>query len=197
ADLASTWLNAGRVDPQGRFVCGGMNEAEDLSPISSVYRLDGETATRLIEGVAITNSLAFSPDGERMYYTDMPTKRISVFTYGDELGAPRELIDLNAQAGLPDGSTVDADGCLWNAQWGGHRILRITPDGVLDRVVELPVSNPTCLAFGGPDLSTLFVTSARMGLSEEQLAQEPHAGDLLALDVGVKGLPERRFSSAA
>jgi L-arabinonolactonase len=196
-DLPTTRLNDGRVDRQGRFVCGGFDEADDQQPISAVYRLEGETAAPLIERVACANSLGFSPAGDRMYFTDMPTKRISVFDYGDALGEPRTLIDLRDQPGLPDGSTVDADGCLWNAQWGGGRLLRITPDGAIDRVVELPVSNPTCATFGGPGLATLFVTSARFMLSEEQLAAEPHAGDVFALDVGVSGLPETLFGGSA
>src|SRR4051812_33974516 len=198
ADLATTRLNDGRVDRQGRFVCGGMDEADDQQAITAVYRLRaGEKATRIIENVACANSLCFSPDGATMYFTDMPTKQIWAYDYGAGDDAPQQrrlLIDLGDQPGLPDGSTVDADGCVWNAQWGARRILRITPEGAIDRVVELPVSNPTCPAFGGPDLATLFVTSARFMLSEQQLAAEPHAGDLLALDVGVRGLAEAQFA---
>jgi L-arabinonolactonase len=198
ADLPTTRLNDGRVDRQGRFVCGGMDEAGDQQAITAVYRLRaGEPATRIIGDIACANSLCFSPDGDTMYFTDMPTKQIWAYRYDAGEGAPhtrRTLIDLRDQPGLPDGSTVDADGCVWNAQWGAGRILRITPEGAIDRVVEVPVSNPTCPAFGGPDLATLFVTSARFMLSEEQLAAEPHAGDLLAVDVGVRGLAEPQFA---
>lgn len=94
---------------------------------------------------------------------------------------------------VPDGSTVDAEGCVWNAEWGNGRIVRYAPDGSVDTVVRLPVSHITCVAFGGPDLSDLYVTTARYGLSDEEWLEEPQAGDVFVFSTSVRGLPEARF----
>jgi L-arabinonolactonase len=197
-DVPTTRLNDGRVDRQGRFICGGMDEAQDQQPASAVYRLDADgTVRRLIEGVHCANSMCFSIDGRTMYFTDMPTGRILAYSYDVDAGrphSPRLFADCSDQPGLPDGSTVDAEGYLWNAQWGGGRLVRYAPDGIVDRVVPLPMTNPTCLAFGGDDLRTLYVTTARFGLTAEQLTREPTAGGLLALRPGVTGVPEPRFA---
>jgi L-arabinonolactonase len=197
AELPTTRLNDGRVDRQGRFVCGGMDEAVDQRPLSAVYRLDGDGAMhRLIEGVHCANSICFSLDGATMYFTDMPTRQILAYAYDVETGqahSPRLFADCSNQPGLPDGSTVDAEGCVWNAQWGGGRLVRYAPDGRVDRVVPVPVTNPTSLAFGGEGLATLYVTSARFGLTAAQLANEPTAGGLFALRPGVSGVIEPRF----
>jgi len=92
--------------------------------------------------------------------------------------------------GGPDGAVVDSAGYLWNAQWGGGKVVRYAPDGSIDRVITVPVSQPSCPAFGGKDLKTLYITSAREGLSAEQLAKEPLAGGVFSIDVDVPGLPE-------
>jgi L-arabinonolactonase len=127
----------------------------------------------------------------------MPTGRILAYSYDVDAGrahSPRLFADCSDQPGLPDGSTVDAEGFLWNAQWGGSRLVRYTPDGRVDRVVPVPVTNPTCIAFGGDDLRTLYVTTARFGLAAARLADEPTAGGLFALRPGVPGVPEPRFA---
>ena len=197
-ELPTTRLNDGRVDRQGRFVCGGMDEAADQGPLSAVYRLDpDDTVHRLIDGIHCANSTCFSLDGATMYFTDMPTGRILAYDYDVDSGhphSPRLFADCSDQPGLPDGSTVDAEGYVWNARWGGSRLVRHAPDGRVDRVVPVPVTNPTCLAFGGDDLATLFVTSARFGLTRAQLAHEPTAGGLFAIRPGVAGVPEPRFA---
>jgi L-arabinonolactonase len=198
ADVPTTRLNDGRVDRQGRFVCGGMDEAVDQRPLSAVYRLDGDGAVhRLIDGVHCANSICFSLDGATMYFSDMPTGRILAYGYDVDTGqvhSARLFADLADQPGLPDGSAVDADGYLWNAQWGGGRLVRYAPDGRVDRIVPVPVTNPTCPAFGGEDLETLFVTTARFGLTEAQLRNEPTAGGLFAVRPGVAGVHEPRFA---
>ena len=195
--LASTRLNDGRCDRQGRFICGGMNEAAHGGAISSVYRLDPDlTVHRIIEGISCANSTCFSLDGTTMYFTDMPTGRILAYDYDPaqgEVAVARTFTDGAGQPGLPDGSTVDAEGFLWNARWGGGCVIRYAPDGAIDRIVRLPVTNPTCVAFGGDDHGTLFITTARFGLSPEQLAREPFAGSLFAVRPGVCGVPEPRF----
>jgi L-arabinonolactonase len=195
--LPTTRLNDGKVDRQGRFVCGGMDEAPVQRPIADVHRLDANHAVeRLLTGIRCANSICFSPDGTVMYFSDMPTGLILAYRYDTDLGIPhdpRVLVDMSDQPGLPDGSTVDAEGCLWNAQWGGRRVVRYTPHGRVDRVIDLPVSNPTCVAFGDTDLQTLFITSARFGLTADQLSLEPQAGDVFAVRLDVAGLPDPRF----
>jgi L-arabinonolactonase len=191
-------LNDGRVDPAGRFVCGGMDEASPQRGLSAVYALDGlGTVATLIDGVHCANSICWSPDGTTLYFTDMPSRRIEAFDYDVATGqvANRRIFaDLSGEPGLADGSIVDAEGGLWNAQWGGGKIVRYTPDGSVDREVALPVSNPTCLTFGGADLDVLFITSAWFGLSDAQRAAEPHAGSIFAFRPGVKGRLEGRYA---
>jgi|SRR5271166_401835 len=197
ADLPTTRLNDGRVDPAGRFLCGGMDEGSPQRHIAGLYALEADHhATQRLADIACTNSLCWSPDGRTLYFTDMPTRRIDAFDYdvgSGALGARRAFADLAGEPGSADGSTVDAEGCLWNAQWGGSKLVRYRPDGSVEREVPLPVSNPTCLAFGGPDLDILFVTTAWFGLSREQLAQEPLAGALFAFRPGVRGRFESRY----
>jgi sugar lactone lactonase YvrE len=144
----------------------------------------------------VPNSLCWSPDGRTMYFSDGREPVIDAFDYDPATGTPswrREFARLPAGSGVPDGAAVDADGFVWCAIYGGGAVHRYAPDGRLDRAVPLPVSQPTSCAFGGPALDTLYVTTARQRLSEEQLAAQPLAGALLALDVGVRGLPEPEF----
>jgi L-arabinonolactonase len=144
--------------------------------------------------VAISNSIAFSPAGDRMYFCDSPTRKIYCCDYGDTLGEPRLFVDLTGMSGVPDGSTVDAKGALWNAQWGMGRVVRYLADGSEDRIIALPAAQTTKPAFGGARLDTLFVTSASEDLTPEQLAADPQAGYLFAYDVGITGLRESRFA---
>lgn len=197
ADLPTTRLNDGRVDRQGRFICGGLNEATDQAAIAGVYRLDADQRVSLVmERVACANSICFSPDGRTMYFADTPTRQILAYEYDTVTGMPRSgrvFAEQNGR-GAPDGSIVDSEGCLWNAEWGGGRVVRYSPDGRVNRIVHVPVTNPTCVAFGGHDGDTLFITTARHGLTTAQLADEPTAGGLYAVDVGVRGIPEPLFA---
>ncbi len=188
-------FNDGRVDRGGRFWAGTMNDRARL-PTGALYRLDPDRSVhRMVVDVIVPNSLAWSPDGTTMYFADTYRHRIDAFDCDPVDGGlgPRRCFAEVAGPGRPDGSAVDADGCLWNAEYAGGRIIRHTPAGRIDRIVPLPVSNPTCCAFGGDDFATLFVTSAAQRLSPEQLAREPLAGGLFAVHVGVSGLPESRF----
>jgi L-arabinonolactonase len=189
-------LNDSRVDRSGRFICGAMDE--DFSHTTSVYRVDADhTAHPIIEDVGIANSICFSPDGSIMYFADTRKDVIVAYDYDQSAGVPHDpklFVDLADQPGHPDGSTVDAEGFVWNGQFGGGRVVRYAPDGGIDTVVEVPVSNATCICFGGAGLSTMFITTARIGLSSEALEQQPSAGGLYSLDTESTGLPESRFA---
>jgi sugar lactone lactonase YvrE len=131
-----------------------------------------------------------------MYFADTYRKSIWVFDYDLGTGtiANRRLFsDLSNQPGRPDGSAVDAEGCLWNCEYAGGRVVRYTPDGTVDHVVTVPCDNPTCCAFGGPDLRTLYITSARQRLTPEQLDAQPLAGSVFAVRTGTSGMVEARF----
>ena len=199
-DRPTTRVNDGKLDRRGRLVFGTMDEAPSgARPIGQVYGYEGGTSPRaLVSGVRIANSIAFSPDGRRMYFADTPTKIIRCYDYdldSGDLSGERTFATVEGP-GFPDGSTVDADGCLWNAEWGGGRVVRYTPDGRVDRAVALPCSQVTCCAFGGARLDRLYVTTARIGLDAAALAREPHAGALFVIDAGVTGLADTPFPAA-
>ena len=188
-------LNDGRCDRAGRFWAGTMMEAM-RKPEGALYRLSSDKACRSFRtGITVPNSLCWSPDGGTMYFADSPTRRILAFDYDAASGEPsNERLFATTEAGFPDGSCIDADGCLWNAEYGGWRVVRYTPAGRIDRVIELPVQNATCCAFGGKDLDTLFITTARQRLKEDELAKQPLAGSVLALRPGSTGMAESRFT---
>ena len=192
-----TRLNDARCDRQGRFLVGG--HVEHGSALTALYRFDHDlTVTAVLAGISTANSICFAPDGRTLYFADSPRREILAYDYDPATGAVgggRVFCRLGEhEPGVPDGSTVDAEGYLWNARWGGACLARYAPDGTLDRIVRLPVSQPTCPAFGGDDLGTLYVTSARQGLSAERLAAEPAAGSVLRIRPGVRGLPEMPFA---
>lgn len=195
AHLPENRFNDGRCDRAGRFWAGTMCDAR-RDPTGSLYRFDADFAcVKLRNAIIIPNGLAFSPDNRTMYFAD--TNRHTIWAWDYDLAsgaATHERVFADTGEARPDGSCVDADGGLWNAQYGGGRLVRYAPTGKVDRVVEVPVANPTCCAFGGDDLGTLYVTTATQRLSPEDLAQQPLAGSLLALRPGVKGLPEGRFA---
>jgi len=152
----------------------------------------------MIDGILVSNGLCWSPDGTRLYAADSPTRTIRSWDYDPATGdisGERVFarIPEDPGRGTPDGAIVDAEGGVWMADFRGGRITRFTPDGSEDRMVALPVSRPTCPMFGGPDLQTMYVTSAKIMLTPEELAAEPLAGALFALDAGIAGLPEAAF----
>lgn len=189
-------LNEAKCDRQGRLWCGSMWDF-GKHPTGGLYRVDTDLAARKVRSaVGIPNGLGFSPDGRRMFFVDTATCCIETAAYDTDAGMPgpwRRLVDADAAPGRPDGNTVDADGCIWNTRFGAGCLARFTPQGKLDRLIRLPVSQPTSCSFGGPNLDTLFVTSATQHLQPEALAAEPLAGALLALRPGVHGLPEPPF----
>lgn len=192
-------FNDGRCDRQGRFWVGTMHNLT-RAPEGSLYRLDpGRGLTSVLQGICIPNSLAWSPDGRTMYFADSLQHAISAYAYDPatgDVGLPQPFAS-TSKPGFPDGSTVDAEGFLWNAEFNGGRLVRYAPDGRVDRVVPVPVPRPTSCAFGGPDLGTLFVTTTSQDMTPSELEAQPLAGALLALEVGVRGLAEPRWAGAA
>jgi sugar lactone lactonase YvrE len=199
-DRPQNRMNDGACDSAGRFWAGTM--ALDERPhAGALYRLDADlTVHTMLTEVTISNGIDWSLDGRRMYYVDSPTRRIDVFDFDARTGAiadRRPFVEIPAEAGIPDGITVDAAGFVWLALWGGAALHRYAPDGGRERIVPLPVSHPTSCAFGGPDLDELYVTSARRPLTKEERARQPMAGGLIRLRPGVVGRPPGLFGAAA
>jgi L-arabinonolactonase len=188
-------FNDGKCDRQGRFWVGSMDDSS-REPAGTLYRFDPQRGcVALFNGIRTPNSLAWSPDGRTMYFADSRSQIIHAYPYDTatgEVGTPRVFHTVEPPA-IPDGATVDAEGFVWSALYGGWKVVRIAPDGRIDRTIELPVQQPTSCQFVGPALDVLFITTAKQRLSDAQLAEQPLAGALLAVDVGVKGLPEARY----
>jgi sugar lactone lactonase YvrE len=193
--LPDNRFNDGRCDRAGRFWAGTMSDVR-REPSGSLYRLDANLdCTPLRNAIIIPNSLAWSPDGRTMYFADTNRHAIWAWDYDPASGAASgERVFADTGARRPDGSCVDADGCLWNAEYGGWRLVRYSPAGKVDRVVELPVANPTCCCFGGGRFDVLYITTARQRLGAGELAAQPLAGSVLAVRTGTQGLPESRFA---
>lgn len=197
ADRPGNRFNEGKCDRRGRFWTGSMDDGLTRRS-GALYRVDPDRSVEMVlDGVGVSNSIVWSPDDRDFYFADTLEGVIWRFDFDAEAGRisnRRAIVDLRGSGFGPDGSTVDAEGCLWNAQWGGWRVARYSPEGELLRSVPLPVQKPTNCIFGGPDLATLYVTSAVADLDGAALAAQPLAGGLFALDVGVAGLPETRFA---
>jgi sugar lactone lactonase YvrE len=191
----SVRFNDGGCDPDGRFYCGTM--AWDARPgAGALYRLDPDgSVERVLDGVTISNGLEWSPDGCSAYYADTPTGGIDVFDYDPDSGLTgrRPFVEIPSALGSPDGLTVDAEGGVWVALYGGGAIHRYAPEGARDAVVDVPTQKPTACTFGGPDLSTLYVTTTQEGLPP---GSDALAGSLFAVRPGVAGVPARTFARA-
>lgn len=188
-------LNDGRVDPAGRFWAGSMVEdaARAQGARGSLYRLDGDGRVhRMKDGIMIANGICFVQGGRVMHFADSPTRRIMSFQVAQDGHIQQEsLFATVPPPGVPDGADSDAQGMVWNAEWGAGRITCYRLDGTIAQQIMLPVSQPTCVAFGGPLLDHLFVTSAREGLPPEQ--DEPMAGDILVYQLATPGTLAPRF----
>ena len=192
-------LNDGRTDPRGRFWVGTMfDPAADDRATGSLYRVEPDgTASVVRTGVGVPNGLAFSPDGRTMYWADTHRDTVWAYDYEIETGEAtneRAFLDFAPLPGRPDGACVDAEGGYWIACVYGSAVLRVTPDGAVDRRVAVPTLKPTMPAFGGPSMSTLFVTSIGGGGSHVADASDPEAGGLFAVDVGVRGRSDPVFA---
>ena len=194
---AHTRTNDGAVDPWGCFWVGTL--AHDERPgAGALYRMDAESAvTQVLRDVSVSNGIDWSPDRSAMYYVDSGTGRVDVFDVDPadgQVAGRRPLVEIELTGAVPDGLTVDAEGFLWVALWDGGRVRRYTPDGRLDREVQLPVDRATSVAFGGPNLDALYVTTARHGLSATALEQQPLAGSVFVHDPGVLGRPPNTWA---
>jgi sugar lactone lactonase YvrE len=194
-DNPVTRANDGRIGPDGSFWIGTMGR--NLEPhAGAYYRFKHGKLSRIIESMSIPNATCFAPDGRTAYIADTTEQviwRWPLDASGNPLGERIVHIDLRPDNVYPDGAVCDVEGYLWNAQYGSSRIVRYAPDGSTDTVIALPVSRPTCPAFGGKDLRTLYVTSACENLSPAARATEPDAGKIIVLEVDVAGIPETRL----
>lgn len=197
ADRPGTRMNDAACDPAGRLWAGSMVEDES-APDAALYRLDADgTVARVLTGITISNGTGWSPDGSTMYYVDSPTGGVDRFDFDVDAGTirgRRRLADVPTADGDPDGLCVDETGCLWVAVWGAGQVRRYTPDGELDTIVEVPATQTTSCAFGGPGLRQLFITTAKVGLSPQERADQPHAGGLFVCEPGTAGAATRSFA---
>lgn len=187
-------FNDGAVDCMGRFWAGTLGETYN----NNLYRLDPDLTVHKMEtGIDISNGIGWSPDNRVMYFTDSTPRKIYAYDFDSETGAidnRRIFVDSSDRVGVPDGLTVDAEGFIWSARWGGWCIDRYDPQGKLERSVSLPVEFPTSVMFGGENLDQLFVTSARIEIPLDTRNQRQFDGDLFRVYAGIKGLPETRFA---
>ncbi len=191
----ATRFNDGKCDPAGRFWAGTM-ATDGTSCAGSLYVLDRDLQIhRRLSGVSCSNGICWSLDAETMYYIDTPTRQVAAFDYDLKTGTisrRRPVIAIDKANGSPDGMTMDANGNLWIALWGGWGVVCYDPrTGLLKERIEVPASRVTACAFGGEKLDQLFITTARVGLADDE---EPEAGGLFVADVGVRGLPATTFS---
>ncbi len=192
---SATRMNDGRVDRQGRFWAGSMVESPMGPAAGFLYSVqDGDIRTRECN-VGIANGICWSPDNSTFYFADSAQHVIWRYSFDPHSGAISRsgVFARTVAPACPDGAAVDSEGYIWSAQWGGGCVIRYAPDGQIERVLQLPITQPTCVAFGGGNLNLLFVTSARIGLSRDALAAQTGAGDVFVYNVGVRGLPENRF----
>jgi sugar lactone lactonase YvrE len=195
-DMSRLRFNDGKVDPAGRLWIGSISDARE--PEAALYRFDGGAFAAQVSGLTTSNGLAWSPDGRRMHWSDTKAHRIYAADFDvltGTLSAPRVFAEFKPRApgelygGRPDGAAMDAEGHCWSAMFEGRSLVRIAPSGEVVQRLELPVTCPTMPAFGGSDLRTLFITTARDKRPADELEREPLAGAVLRLRVDVPGLP--------
>lgn len=199
---AETRINDGRSDRNGNFVFGTKSERADHAPLGAYYQYSSRHGLRRLDlpAAAIPNSICFSADGRTMYYCDSVEPQILYCDYDADAAAvsgSRLFAEMDDADASPDGSIIDADGYLWNAQWGASRIVRYCSDGSMDRVIPLPVKNPSCCTIGGAAYDRLYISSARVDNSPQELARMPGAGGIWQIRLPrALGLPESRIDLA-
>ncbi|HEX7028254.1 MAG TPA: SMP-30/gluconolactonase/LRE family protein [Gammaproteobacteria bacterium] len=201
AGVTGTRFNDGRVDRQGRFWSGTMVETDRTvdaagnPSTAGLYRIVRGECAKMESGFQISNSLCWNRNSSKLYFADSPARAIYVYDFDPTAGTPadRRLFLQTEVPAEPDGSCIDADDHLWNAQWGGGKVVRYHPNGCVDIEVPLPVTQPTCVCFGGPELNWLAITTAKASLDESESARQPLAGNLFVFETPYKGLPESRY----
>ena len=195
--LPGNRFNDGKCDPAGRFLAGTMDDSEkEASGTLYSYSPDGTLKT-LLTGLRISNGLTWSPDYQTFYHVDTPTRQLTAFDYElatGNIANPRPVVNVPPQMGWPDGMTSDSEGMLWVAMWGGAKLTKWNPaTGQLLEVIPLPALNVSSCVFGGPGLTELYITSARKGMSAEQLTEFPLSGGLFKVKTEIQGLPTFAF----
>lgn len=190
-------FNDGKCDPMGRFWVGTMHK-EQIKGAADLYMLQNDTMVIKQPDVTISNGIVWDTNKNLMYYIDTPTQSVYSYDYNNETGEisnQRVVIEVPKEKGSPDGMTIDSEGMLWIAHWGGNGVYRWNPDNgeLLDRI-DVPAPNVTSCAFGGPNLSTMYITTARVGMTEEQLAEYPLSGSLFSIETDFKGLEAYSFA---
>ena len=196
-ESATNRFNDGKCDPRGRFLAGTM-DMNEKDPTGSLYSFDGNTITKLLSNVTISNGMTWSPDGKTFYYIDTPTREVKAFDYDVDSGAianPRAAVTIPASLGWPDGMTSDSQGNLWIAMWGGAQVTKWNPHtGQLLEQIPVPVIQPSSCVFGGKNMNELFITSARKDLDDEALSEYPLSGGVFRVETNVEGLPSFEFA---
>jgi sugar lactone lactonase YvrE len=197
-DPAHHRFNDGRADAQGRFWAGSMNEQRDANT-AALYRLDANLKlTPVITDIMISNGLAFSPNGRTLYHADTPTRTVRAYDFDTASGTisnRREFARFDGETDRPDGGAVDREGCYWSALYRGSKVVRLSPQGKLLAEYPLQAMCPTMCAFGGPDMRTIYVTSARQNRVPAELERLPQSGGIFAMRVDTPGQVEPKFAS--
>lgn len=181
-------LNDGKQDPYGNFIVGGMIESESSDTKTSVIKIDNNLRVHtLMNGITCANSICFSNDGTIMYFSDTPEKTILAYSYSPDCISLKDATEVYKGEGrfsYPDGSAVDSEGYIWNAVWNGYAVIRIHPEtGIVDKIVELPVKNPTCVVIGGDEMNTLYITTSQYQMTAEEISKAPFSGGLYSVDL--------------
>lgn len=196
-DLGETGFNDGKTDRAGRFWVGAMDR-KVTRPIGDLYSIGADLRINQVKaGATVSNGIGWSPDNRTLYHTDTTTRSIYAYDYdiaSASVANRRVFVEAEPGHGGPDGMTVDSEGFVWSAQFDRWCINRYDPAGKLERSVRVPVRRPTSVMFGGADLTTIYITTARLDQDDAALAAQPWAGSVLAMDAGVKGLAEVRFA---
>jgi sugar lactone lactonase YvrE len=190
-------FNDAATDSQGRFWVGTLNEANPKGPDGELYCVQGNHSCQLMDkDITVSNGIGWSPDKTILYFTDSFRYCIYVYDFSEAgtIANRRIFVQTAPEGGIPDGLTVDTEGFVWSAYCGGWRVVRYNPEGKVDREYRLPVANPTSCAFGGKRLDELYITSAALGLTEEDKRKHPQSGDLFCLRAGIAGMDEPRFA---
>lgn len=191
-------FNDGMIDRQGRLLVGSYNSAQLDASDGSLYRLDTDLSLhKLDKNLVLSNGIAISPDGNTLYVAEMFANKIAAYDYDSETGGVknrRVFVEIPDEAGMPDGLTVDSQGFVWAAHWGGWRVTRYDPNGKLEREIQIPVEIVTCIGFGGENLDELYITTAWYNLNDRQRKEQPLAGDLFRIKTDIKGIVEPGFA---